>query len=301
VLYVVLAIGVLGMGESGAGILNAAVGVGTIMGGALTFAFVGRRRMAPVLAAGALLAGGSLIVLGGVGSAGIAAVLLAVTGIGVAITDIAGRTMLQRVAEDRLLARLLGALEGLDMAELAVGSLLVPFVAGWTSIAVAVVVAGLLLPLAVGVAWIRLGSVEARVRVPTRELAILRGDRILSPLPLPQLETVARGAKWMTLERGETLIREGELGDCYFVLAEGSLRITQGGRRLTDLVTRGDGLGEIALLHDIPRTATATAMSPVVVVGIERAAFLRAVTGHEVARTTGARIADEREAFQPEP
>jgi CRP-like cAMP-binding protein len=160
-------------------------------------------------------------------------------------------------------------------------------------------VSALVLPVAVGIAWLRLGTIEDRVRVPARELAMLRGDRILSPLPAPQLEAVARGATWLMLERGETLIREGEPGDRYYVLVSGSLRITQGGRPLRDLATPGDGLGEIALLRDIPRTATAMATAPVVVLAVERAAFLLAVTGHEVARTTGSRIASEREAARP--
>jgi hypothetical protein len=134
VLYVLLAMEVLGTGEPGAGVLNAAMGLGAIIGGALTFALAGRRRLAPALAVGAMAVGIAIVVLGGTTSAAAAAMLLAVTGIGFAIVDVTGLTMLQRVAQDRALARLLGGLEGMGMAALAVGSILVPVLVGlWSS------------------------------------------------------------------------------------------------------------------------------------------------------------------------
>jgi MFS family permease len=300
VLYVLLALDVLGTGEPGAGILNAAMGLGTIAGGAATFALVGRRRLAPVIAGGAVAVGAALVVLAGVGTAWLAAALFAVTGMGLAVIDVAGRTMLQRVAQDRVLVRLLGALEGMGMAGLAVGSILVAAVTGFVSVQAAVVVSGLVVPVAVGLAWVRLRAIDARADVPVHELALLRVNPILSPLPAPQLEAVARRCRWLTLEVGEVLIREGDRGDRYYVLASGSVRITQGGRFLRDLVRPGDGLGEIALLRDVPRTATASATSSVVALSLDRAEFLEAVTGHEQARASGIRVADERAATGPD-
>jgi MFS family permease len=285
VLYVLLAIEVLGTGEPGAGVLTAAMGLGTIAGGAMTFALVGRRHLAPVLAAGSIGVGLALAVLGGVGSVGIAAVLLVVAGAGFAIIDVAGRTVLQRVAQDEVLARLLGALEGIGMASIAVGTLLVPLVAGIAGITGAILVTAMIMPAAVGLAWLRLRRIDARVSVPVRELALLRRNLILWPLPAPQLESVARRTRWITAEPGEVLIREGDVGDRFYVLASGEWRITRGGTVLRALSTPGDGVGDIALLRDVPRTATVTATGHVVALALERADFLEAVTGHEHAPT----------------
>jgi len=284
VLYVLLALEVLGTGEPGAGVLNAAMGLGTVAGGVLTFALAGRRRLAPALAGGAMIVGLALVVLAGTSSAAAAAALLAVTGIGFAIVDVTGRTMLQRVAQDRVLARLLGALEGIGMASLAVGSILVPVLVGLWSIPVALVALGLVFPVAIGVTWIRLRTIDVRAHIPVREVVLLRQNPVLSPLPAPQLESVARQVRWLTFESGEVIIAEGDQGDRYYVLASGTVRITQAERFLRDLATAGDGFGEIALLRDIPRTATATASEPVVVIALERTDFLQAVTGHEQAR-----------------
>jgi MFS family permease len=292
VLYVLLAMEVLGTGESGAGVLNAAMGLGTIAGGALTFALAGRRRLAPALAVGAITVGLALVVLGGTDDAAIAALLLALTGIGFAVVDVTGRTMLQRVARDRVLARLLGALEGIGMASLAVGSILVPVLVALWSIPVAIVVIGLVYPVVIGITWLRLRTIDAHAQVPVRELALLRRNAVLSPLPAPQLEAIARQVRWMTFETGEVIISEGDQGDRYYVLATGTVQITQAGRFLRDLAATGDGFGEIALLRDIPRTATATASAPVVVIALERADFLQAVTGHEQARAASSRIVE---------
>lgn len=281
VLYVLLAIEVLGTGEPGAGVLTAAMGFGTIAGGAMTFALVGRRQLAPVLAGGAVGVGVALVVLGGADGVGVAAALLAVAGAGFAVIDIAGRTMLQRVAQDEVLARLLGALEGIGMAFIAVGTLLVPLVAGIAGITGAILVTALIMPATVGIAWLRLRRIDARASVPVRELALLRRNVILWPLPAPQLESVARRTRWVTAEPGEVLIREGDVGDRFYVLASGAWRVTRGGALLRDLSTPGDGVGDIALLRDVPRTATVTATEPVVALALERADFLEAVTGHE--------------------
>ena len=57
---------------------------------------------------------------------------------------------------------------------------------------------------------------------------------------------------------------------------------------------RGDGIGEIALLYGVPRTATVTAASPATVFALSRAAFLAAVTGHTPTAQAATAVADER-------
>jgi MFS family permease len=299
VLFVLLSLEVLGIGPSGAAALGAAMGAGSILGGVAAFTLVGRRRLSPVLLVGALVLGGACIVLGLAPRPLVAALIVAIGGIGGTMLDIAGRTILQRVADPRTLTRVLGALEGLGILAMALGSLLAPTIATAASVPVALLVTGLVLPAAVGLAWAPLRGIDRRVRVPVRELALLRFDRILSPLPGPKLEAVASTARWITLEPGEALIREGDPGDRYYVLESGGLRITQAGRVLHENeAERGYGLGEIALLRDVPRTATATATTPSVLLAIARPDFLEAVTGHEQA---GAAAEDTAATREPVP
>ena len=80
VLFILLALEVFDIGESGAGILNAALGLGVVVGGGLTFTFVGRQRLAPVIAVATLACGIALVGLGIVASASSAAVLVIVAG-----------------------------------------------------------------------------------------------------------------------------------------------------------------------------------------------------------------------------
>ena len=149
VLFVLLALQVFRIGDSGASLLSAAMGLGMIVGGAVTFSLVGRQRLAPVLAVAAVVWGASLAIVGTVAPVVLAGPLIAVGGIGYAACDVVGRTILQRVTADRMLARVLGALEGIGIVGLAVGSITVPFIVAVVGIEPALVVVGLLLPLGV--------------------------------------------------------------------------------------------------------------------------------------------------------
>jgi CRP-like cAMP-binding protein len=104
---------------------------------------------------------------------------------------------------------------------------------------------------------------------------------LFRPLPIPQLEAVARRASWVTVPAGHVIIREGEPGDRFYVLASGAVRVERDGAALLrGLTSPGDGFGEIALLRDVPRTATVTAAADTELLVIERGPFLAAVTGH---------------------
>ena len=87
------------------------------------------------------------------------------------------------------------------------------------------------------------------------------------------------------------VIREGDDGDLFYVVLEGSLRVTQGGRELRTLGA-GAGFGEIALLRDTPRTATVTATTDVALGAVDRDDFLLAVTGQPAARGKAEGVVD---------
>ena len=280
VLFVLLALQVLGMGPPGAGILNAALGAGTIIGGIVTFGFVGRSRLAAVAAIGAIAWGVSLGLAAFLGSPQLATILVVVGGAGLAVMDVAGRTILQRSVRDEVLSRVFGLQEGLAMAGLAVGSLLVPVLILVIGLDGAVVVCAALLPVAVVLSWTRLTALDLRTVIPTRAIALLRLARVFSPLPAPPLEAVARRAEWQVLPAGTMVIRQGDVGDRYYVLASGSVRVVQDGYTLRDMAAVGDGFGEIALLHGVRRTASVTTLEDSELLVIDRATFLDAVTGH---------------------
>lgn len=280
VLFVLMALDLLGMGEPGAGILNAALGGGTIVGGAISFVLVGRSRLASIAAAGACAWGAALALSGVLASPILATALIAAGGAGLAIVDVAGRTILQRSVRDEVLARVFGIQEGLAMAALATGSVLVPVIVVGLGLTGAILASAALLPLIVGFAWSHLVALDARTPAPVRAIALLRRVALFDPLPAPELEAIARHAAWLTAAPGSVVIREGEAGDRYFVLASGAVRIEREGRHLRDLAAPGDGFGEIALLRDVPRTATVTATTESVLLTIDRRSFLGAVTGN---------------------
>jgi len=221
------------------------------------------------------------------------AVLLLVVGSGgLAIVDLAGRTILQRAIRDEVLASVFGIQEGLAMVAIAIGWIGVPALVALAGLTGAVILVSAFLPLVVIVAWSRLRSLDIRAAPPVREIALLRGTSLFGPLPAPQLEGVARHASWLTVPAGATIIREGDRGDRYYVLASGRVAVERNGRHLRDLAMPGDGFGEIALLRSVPRTATVTATEASALLVIGRTAFLTATTGNPTVATLADRAAE---------
>ncbi|MCX6460103.1 MAG: cyclic nucleotide-binding domain-containing protein [Actinobacteria bacterium] len=96
------------------------------------------------------------------------------------------------------------------------------------------------------------------------------------------------------------MITQGDVGDAYYVVESGRLSVTVAGVVRNHTLVAGEGFGEIALLHDVPRTATIKSIEPCRLLRIERDDFLTAVTGnpdghliaHEVATAHLTRDAD---------
>lgn len=166
------------------------------------------------------------------------------------------------------------------MGGLAVGAVLVPGLAAVFGLTGAILVTATVLPLVVAQGWSKLVALDRRTPVPGRAMDLLRRVGLFDPLPIPELEAIARRALWSTVEAGTVVIREGEVGDRFYIIAGGAVRVEREGRQLRELNAPGDGFGEIALLRDVPRTATVTAIEETVLLAIDRAAFLMAVTGN---------------------
>ena len=163
----------------------------------------------------------------------------------------------------------------------------------WLGLEGTIVAFGVLLPALALLSIPGLRRIDAKAVVPKREIALLTKVAMFAPLRPQVLEAVARRCTWMTAPAGTVLMAEGEPGDRYYVLASGRLEVTRGAEAVGSLHEPGDGVGEIALLFDVPRTATVTAAEDAELLVLERADFLTAVTGHpEVARAAEQVAAD---------
>jgi MFS family permease len=292
VLFVVLAIDVLHRSQAWAGYLNMSFGIGGVLAGAVSAALVGRRLGMPIIAAG-------LVVSAALGLAAVShepvamLAIVVVMGGGRAVFDVATRSLLQRAVPAEVIGRVFGVVEGLSMAALAVGSLTVPLFVGLGGSTLALVGVAAILPLAAVVGGRALVTLDADAHVPVVEIALLRSIRLFADLPAPALEGLAGSLQRVVLPAGSVLIREGEIGARYYAIADGELTIQRGGRDL-GVRRRGDGVGEIALLRSMPRTATVTAATPATVYALNRDPFLAAVTGHRQTSTTADMVTEER-------
>ncbi|HEU0336328.1 MAG TPA: cyclic nucleotide-binding domain-containing protein [Gaiellaceae bacterium] len=298
VLFAELAIGVLDRDDAWAGYLNAAFGLGGTLGIAATVALVGRRRLVPALLAALAAWAAAFLVLGLEPTLATALVLLTLGGAARSVYDVAGRTLLQRVAPTALLARVFGLLEGLTMAGLALGSLLAPALVALGGAELALLGVAALLPLAALVGGRRLLRIDRAADVPVVEIGLLRSLPLFAPLGAATLESLARALEPVDAAAGSVVIREGDPGDRFFVVADGEIDVSRSDG-VTAVLRRGDGFGEIALLRDVPRTATCTARTDVVLQALAKDDFLVAVTGHVGAAAEADRLVDARLAPDP--
>jgi len=292
VIFVFLALELIGSGQAGVGILSAALGAGAIVGGATTIVVAGRGRFHIVAAVGAAAWGTALIAAAATRSPFLAPIFIVGGAAGLSMVDIAARTILQRAVRDAVLTRVFGLQEGLSMGGQALGAVLVPVIVAAIGLVPGIIVVAAVLPVLVALGWPRLVSLDARTKPPVRELELLRTTALFRPLPLPQLEAVARRATWVTAPAGATIIAEGDPGDRFYVLASGALRVERARQFIRELTEPGEGFGEIALLRAVPRTATVTAIRPTTLLAIDRAPFLAAVTGHPAAFAAAESVVD---------
>lgn len=289
VLVVVLALRVLSLGSSGAGYLQAAFGAGAVLGGVGGLLLVGRHRLVLPLLGAAIGWGAAFTVLGVWPTAVGGFVFLAAAGAGRTIFDVCGRTIMQRVVAPHVLGRVFGILEGLAMLGLAIGSISVPVLMAVAGPKAALIgIGGLLIIAGLG-AQARLRGIERATVVPERELALLRDVPMFEVLTAPVLEGLAQALHRQPVAVDEVVVREGETGDRFYLVADGTLEVTIGDTLIRTL-SAGDSFGEIALLRDGIRTATVTARDPATLYVLGRAPFLEAVTGSRQATRAAEQI-----------
>ena len=279
VLLVVTALQVLDLGPSGVGFLNSAVGIGALAGMLVMLTLIGTSHLAAVFRVGILVWGVPLALLGIWPSVPAALVLLGILGVGNTLVDVAGLTLLQRAAPDEVRARVFGVLESVFLATIAIGAILAPLLTTVLGARGALIAAGSGLSVLVLLFWRPLNAVDAAAPVPESELALLRVIPIFAPLPPMTLEQLASRLSHVSVPAGQVVFHQGEPGDLFYVIGEGEVAVALDGSPQVTL-GRGAYFGEIALLRDVPRTATVTALTEVELYALERDVFIAAVTGH---------------------
>ena len=279
VLIAVASIQLLGLGSPGIGYLNAALGVGGLIGGVVAVTLVGVRRLALIFGVGLVLWGTPILVLGLWAKTGAAFVLIGLAGLGMTLTDVAGFTLLQRAVPEEVLARVFGVLHSAFFAAGGIGAIIAPALVSWLGIKGALIVTGALLPAVTAPSFGMLGRIDRSLTVPTAQINALRAIEMFAPLPAPTLEALAMSLARVDVPAGETLFRQGDHGDRFYIIESGEVEIEIDGR-VVNVLGPGDHFGEIALLRNIPRTATARARKATQLFALNRDAFLGAVTGH---------------------
>lgn len=273
VLLVVTALDLLHGGPKVVGALDAATGIGGLVGAFVALALAARGRLAADFGLGLALFG-SLAVIGIAPHLAPALIALVVLGVGNSLVDIAAVTLLQRVVPNEVLGRVLGVLEGIFLASLGLGALVAPVLVNAFGVRTSLIVVGAALPALALLSWPRLRSLDRHAPAPAL-VELLRGVELLVPLALPALEHLATSLSNVRFPAGSTVIRIGEPGDRFYIIGEGEVEING------QVFGPGSSFGEIALLRDVPRTATVTARTDLLLHALERAAFLAAVTGNE--------------------
>jgi MFS family permease len=298
VLVVVMAIDLLDMGDSGVGYLNAAFGVGALIGSIFALSLAGLRRLSLPFVTGVLLWGLPLVLIGIWPEAALAIVLLAIVGAGNSLVDVAAFTLIQRAVPEQVLARVFGVIQMLWVLTVGLGAAIAVPLVDRLGAETALVVTGLFLPALLAVLGGPLLKIDAAATAPGPELSLLRSSPIFAPLPGTTLEHLAARLVPLRLEPGTVIVREGDPGDRFYLIVEGKVDVSAEGRALSQLGP-GDYFGEIALIRDMPRTATVTASTAVVVHVLEREDFLAAVTGHAPSAVAAEQVVSSRLAGVP--
>jgi hypothetical protein len=217
--------------------------------------------------------------------------LLAIVGAANSVEDVAGFTLLQRTVPDVALSRALGLVWGAVMGAVALGSIVAPAVVAALGPRAAFAVVGAILPVVTLLAWSRLRTIDREVAAPAAELDVVAEVPLFEPLSISAKEHLASRLTRVHVEPGEIVVRAGETGDRFYIVGEGELEITNGARGSAH---EGDFFGEIALLRDVPRTATVKATTLSHLYALEREDFLAAVTGHSAVHAAGEAVVEER-------
>ncbi len=300
VFMVVISIKMLGLGTSGVAWLMTALGGGGLVGAVVTSAVV-RRQLASWFALGLALMGLPLVVLGLLPGRVTAFVLVALVGLGSSFVDAGAFTLIARVSASDVLVRVFAVFEGVISLAVSIGAVVTPIVIAAVGLRHSLMVIGALCPVVVALSWLRLRLLESGIASINTKIDLLRGVPILRPLPLPSLERLARVLDHDHVPAGREVFHQGDIGDRFYVIEQGRAEVSGDSRAIIEL-QRGSGFGEIALLRQIPRTATVKAVSDLDLASVTGNDFVAVVSGNAIAAMDASAHVDRQlERFSPAP
>jgi MFS family permease len=226
----------------------------------------------------------------------VAILAMMLVGLSNAFLDVAGYTLIQRTTPNEARIAVLGLTDGIANLGPAAGGLVAPLLIGSLGVQGALVLTGAILPIAAVVLGSMTRDVDAGGPAAARRVELLRGQPLFAPLSLATVEHLAATMTPRHFDTGSWLMWEGDPGDDYLLIDTGEVEISQGGHILRTLGA-GHGVGEIALINDIPRTASVRAIDAVQAFSLDRDAFLEAVTGHAGSHAAARNVAGERLAL----
>lgn len=277
VFEVAIALDLLKLRDSGVGVLGVALGLGGIFGGVAALLLAQRGKLARDFGLGVVLWAAPLLLVSAWPNLTSALIAMALIGLGNSVVDVNAETILQRLVPDEVMGRVFGALDSAAIGGMAIGSLLMPILISTVGLRQGLVVIGVMVTLVVVLSIKGLSRIDDVALAPAG-LELLRGVPMLAVLKENLTERLARTSKVFTFAAGDTVFREGDAGDRFYIIDRGTVEVTIRGE-FVRLLGPGDSFGEIALLRDIPRTATVTATSELALRAIDRSHFLGAVTG----------------------
>lgn len=293
VLSVVVAIELLDTGEPGVGALMTAVGVGAVLGSLAASLLVGTGRLGVWFAAGVGLWGLPFTLIGLAPAEAPALVLLAFVGVGNALIDVAGFTLIARMAPDEVLARVFGVLESLVAIFIGIGAVVASLLVEWFGVPAALIAIGLVCPVLAILSLRRLRGMDRTVDVLDDDIGLLQRVPMFRTLPLPSIEQLARGLEPLGVPAGAAVFTQGEVGDRYYVIETGEADVVGDGRVVATLGP-GEGFGEIALLRRTRRTASVVASSDLALRALGSERFLPVVLGYTASAQAAAVVVDEQ-------
>jgi MFS family permease len=278
VLLVVISLQLL-QNEGAVGYLNSAMGIGGLIGALVTAALVTRRRLATDFGIGIFIWGVPIALVAAWPQLAWALLMLGIVGIGNTMVDVFGMTLLQRSAPESVVARVFGVLESALLISVALGALATPAALALLGSRGTLIAAGALLPILVVPSWRTLAAIDRAATIPTDRISLLRGIPIFAPLPEVTVERLAAELVPTEATAGTTIFHRGDEGDRFYVIDAGTVEVQVDTATPVEL-GRGDFFGEIALLRDVPRTATVTARTDTRLYSLNWDAFVPAVSGH---------------------
>lgn len=283
-MLVVIARTALDLGESGPGLLSAAFGFGAFATVIVASRVSRRQRLAPALLLAIATAAVGLLVFGLILEVPVAFIVLPILGLSRSLLDGPSKLLLQRSSGPEALGSSFAIRELCATSGLITGSVFALITLDVWDARVALVALGGVMALVAAATVRGLWLADSSADIPVVEISLLRRLPMFAPLPPTALEAVARSANAVDVEPGQVLIRQGDAGDVFYAVIDGSFDIDMSGNRMRT-AERLSFFGEVALLADVPRTATVTASTAGSLLAIHRTDFLTAVTGTDSSRS----------------